>query len=131
MWLFDAARGLGIALAVIALYLVSCIRVLNEYERGVISRLGRAMPKPREPGPILVFQPVDHVMRVDLRTIIIFPLPIELLAPFLKTGQDNACPATLTNESNEQPAQFGLTNGPVATLKAGRETPETVLTPSV
>ena len=39
--------GLGIALARVALYLLSCIRILNEYQRGVIFRLGRAMPNPR------------------------------------------------------------------------------------
>ena len=58
-----------IALALVALYLLTCIRVLNEYERGVIFRLGRAMPKPKGPGLIMVFGPVDRMMRVDLRTI--------------------------------------------------------------
>ena len=51
------------------MYLLTCIRVLNEYERGVIFRLGRAMPKPKGPGLIMVFGPVDRMMRVDLRTI--------------------------------------------------------------
>ena len=36
MWMIDTAIGLGIALALVALYLLSCIRVLNEYQRGVI-----------------------------------------------------------------------------------------------
>jgi regulator of protease activity HflC (stomatin/prohibitin superfamily) len=57
------------AVAVGGMYLLTCIRVLNEYERGVIFRLGRAMPKPRGPGLIMVFWPVDRMMRVDLRTI--------------------------------------------------------------
>ncbi len=69
MWMIETAIALGIALALIALYLFSCIRVLNEYERGVIFRLGRAMPKPKGPGLIMVFRPVDSMMRVDLRTI--------------------------------------------------------------
>ena len=64
-----AAIGVGIALALLALYLLSCIRVLNEYERGVIFRLGRAMPMPKGPGLIMVFGPVDSMVRVDLRTI--------------------------------------------------------------
>jgi regulator of protease activity HflC (stomatin/prohibitin superfamily) len=55
--------------ASIALYLLSCIRVLNEYERGVLFRLGRVQPKPKGPGLILVFAPIDRMMRVDLRTI--------------------------------------------------------------
>ena len=69
MWMIYTAIGLGIALGLVGLYLLSCIRVLNEYERAVIFRLGRAMPTPRGPGLIMVFGPVDRMMRVDLRTI--------------------------------------------------------------
>jgi regulator of protease activity HflC (stomatin/prohibitin superfamily) len=69
MWMIYTAIGLGIALALVTLYLLTCIRVLNEYERGVIFRLGRAMPKPKGPGLIIIFWPVDRMMRVDLRTI--------------------------------------------------------------
>ena len=61
--------GLGITLAVVALYLLTCIRVLTEYERGVIFRLGRAMPQPKGPGLIMVFWPVDPMVRIDLRTV--------------------------------------------------------------
>ena len=69
MWMIDSAMGLGCALALVAVYLLTCVRVLNEYERGVVFRLGRAMPKPKGPGLIMVFWPVDRMMRVDLRTI--------------------------------------------------------------
>ena len=69
MWMIYTAIGLGIALGIIAFYLLTCIRVLNEYERGVIFRLGRAMSKPKGPGLIMVFWPVDNMVRVDLRTI--------------------------------------------------------------
>ena len=61
--------ALGSALALVALYLLSCVRILNEYERAVVFRLGRAMSQPRGPGLILVFWPVDRMARVDLRTI--------------------------------------------------------------
>jgi regulator of protease activity HflC (stomatin/prohibitin superfamily) len=64
-----AAFALTIALAPAGIFMLTCIRVLNEYERGVVFRLGRAMPKPKGPGLILVFWPVDRMMRVDLRTI--------------------------------------------------------------
>src|SRR5690349_8731997 len=64
-----AALALAIVLALVGMYVLTCIRVLNEYERGVVFRLGRAMPKPKGPGLILVFWPVDRMMRVDLRTI--------------------------------------------------------------
>src|SRR5579871_3997962 len=69
MWMIYSVTGLVIALAMVALYLLSCIRILNEYQRGVIFRLGRVMPAPKGPGLIMVFWPVDRMMRVDLRTI--------------------------------------------------------------
>jgi len=69
MWMMYGAYGLGMALAVVALYLFTCIRVLTEYERGVIFRLGRVMPKPKGPGLIMVFGPVDRMTRIDLRTV--------------------------------------------------------------
>ena len=69
MWIQYTAIGLGATLALVVLYLASCIRILNEYQRGVIFRLGRAMPAPKGPGLIMVFSPVDSMVRVDLRTI--------------------------------------------------------------
>lgn len=56
-----------IALLIIVLYLLSSIKILAEYERGVIFRLGRVLPTPKGPGIILVFRPVDRMARVSLR----------------------------------------------------------------
>jgi regulator of protease activity HflC (stomatin/prohibitin superfamily) len=56
-------------LTLVILYLLSCIRVLREYERGVIFRLGRALPQPRGPGLILVFWPVESLVRVTLQVV--------------------------------------------------------------
>ncbi len=58
----------GIFLAVVVLYLLSCIRILFEYQRGVVFRLGRALPAPKGPGLILIFWPIDRLFRVSLRT---------------------------------------------------------------
>jgi regulator of protease activity HflC (stomatin/prohibitin superfamily) len=55
------------AVAIILLYLASSIRILAEYERGVIFRLGRVLPRPKGPGLIFVFKPVDRMDRVSLR----------------------------------------------------------------
>jgi regulator of protease activity HflC (stomatin/prohibitin superfamily) len=52
---------------VVAIYLISSIKILREYERGVIFRLGRLLPQPKGPGLILVFAPVDRIVRVSLR----------------------------------------------------------------
>src|SRR5579863_8521559 len=52
---------------VVLLYLMSSIKILAEYERGVIFRLGRLLPEAKGPGVILVFAPVDRMVRVSLR----------------------------------------------------------------
>ena len=60
-----------IAALVVVLYLISAIKILAEYERGVIFRLGKLLPKPKGPGVILVFFPIDRIVRVSLRTIVL------------------------------------------------------------
>jgi regulator of protease activity HflC (stomatin/prohibitin superfamily) len=56
-----------LVIAVVLLYLMSSIKILAEYERGVIFRLGRLLPEAKGPGVILVFAPVDRMVRVSLR----------------------------------------------------------------
>src|SRR5277367_473183 len=56
-----------IVIAVIVLYILNSIKILREYERGVIFRLGRALPTPKGPGVILVFSPFDQMVRISLR----------------------------------------------------------------
>ena len=56
-----------IVIAIIVLYLFASIKILAEYERGVIFRLGRVLSKPKGPGIILVFQPIDRMVRISLR----------------------------------------------------------------
>src|SRR5437879_8559400 len=56
-----------IVILIIVIYLVSSIKILAEYERGVIFRLGRVLPSPKGPGLILVFAPIDRIVRVSLR----------------------------------------------------------------
>jgi len=58
-----------VVVGIIALYILGSIKILREYERGVIFRLGRVLPKPKGPGLILVFAPIDHMVRISLRLI--------------------------------------------------------------
>jgi regulator of protease activity HflC (stomatin/prohibitin superfamily) len=51
----------------VALYLFSSIKILSEYERGVVFRLGRVLAQPRGPGLALVFAPIDRLVRMSLR----------------------------------------------------------------
>jgi len=56
-----------IFLIILAFYLISSVKILAEYERGVIFRLGRVLREPKGPGIILVFVPLDRMVRVSLR----------------------------------------------------------------
>ncbi len=55
---------------VIVFYAFSSIQILSEYERGVIFRLGKLLPKPKGPGVVLVFRPIDRIVRMSLRTVV-------------------------------------------------------------
>jgi regulator of protease activity HflC (stomatin/prohibitin superfamily) len=66
-------------LVILAFYLLSSIKILAEYERGVIFRLGKLLPKPKGPGVILVFAPIDRMVRVSLRTIVMDVPPQDVI----------------------------------------------------
>jgi regulator of protease activity HflC (stomatin/prohibitin superfamily) len=57
-----------IPIVVIIVYVLSSIKILAEYERGVIFRLGRVLGAPKGPGVIFVFSPIDRMVRLSLRT---------------------------------------------------------------
>src|SRR6266699_606144 len=57
----------AIILVIVVLYLLSSIKILAEYERAVIFRLGRLLPNAKGPGIILVFAPIDRMVRISLR----------------------------------------------------------------
>jgi len=59
-----------IAVVVILFYLLGSIKILNEYERAVVFRLGKLLDQPKGPGIVLVFAPIDRMARVSLRTIV-------------------------------------------------------------
>jgi regulator of protease activity HflC (stomatin/prohibitin superfamily) len=56
-----------IAVVILVFYLISSVKILAEYERGVIFRLGRVLSEPKGPGIILVFAPLDRMVRISLR----------------------------------------------------------------
>ena len=63
----------------IGAYLVNSIKILPEYERGVIFRLGKLFPRPKGPGVILVFAPIDRMVRVGLRTVVMDVPPQDVI----------------------------------------------------
>jgi len=64
----------------LALYLISSIQILNEYERGVIFRLGKLLPQPKGPGVIFVFRPIDRIVRMSLRTVVLDVPPQDIIS---------------------------------------------------
>ena len=68
-----------IIIALIVLYLLNAIKILREYERGVIFRLGRVLSKPKGPGLIFVFPPIDRMVRVSLRIVVMDIPPQDII----------------------------------------------------
>src|SRR6266704_4180901 len=63
----DLSPAALIFVVIVAIWLLNSIKILREYERGVIFRLGRSLPEPKGPGLIFVFAPFDRMVRVSLR----------------------------------------------------------------
>jgi regulator of protease activity HflC (stomatin/prohibitin superfamily) len=68
-----------IVVFVLIVYIVGSIKILAEYERGVIFRLGKLLPQPKGPGVILVFAPVDRLVKVSLRTLVLDVPPQDVI----------------------------------------------------
>jgi regulator of protease activity HflC (stomatin/prohibitin superfamily) len=66
-------------LVIVLIVLFAAVKILREYERGVIFRLGRLLPNPRGPGIIFLIPLVDRMVRVDLRTITLNVPPQEVI----------------------------------------------------
>src|SRR4029077_9127447 len=56
-----------VPIVILVLYVLNCIKILREYERGVIFSLGRLQQDAKGPGLIFVFAPVQKMVRIDLR----------------------------------------------------------------
>jgi len=76
--LFDLSPVL-IVFFIVVVYVLMSINILAEYERGVIFRLGKLLPQPKGPGVILVFPPIDRIVRVSLRTVVMDVPPQDVI----------------------------------------------------
>jgi len=70
---------LVIIVFLLVLYVIAAVKVLREYERGIVFRLGRLVSEPRGPGLIFLIPIVDRMVRVDLRTITLNIPPQEVI----------------------------------------------------
>src|ERR1700752_62525 len=76
--LFDISPVL-IVLFILVVYVLMSINILAEYERGGSFRLGKLLAQPKGPGVVLVFAPIDRMMRVSLRTIVMDVPPQDVI----------------------------------------------------
>ena len=74
----------------VVFWLLLSVKVLNEYERGVIFRLGKVLPKPKGPGLIIVAWPIDRMVRVSLRTVVLDVPPQDVITKDNVTVKVNA-----------------------------------------
>jgi regulator of protease activity HflC (stomatin/prohibitin superfamily) len=65
----SGGMGLAVAALVLILVFVKWVKILREYERGVVFRLGRVLERPKGPGVVLVLWPIDRMVRISLRTV--------------------------------------------------------------
>jgi regulator of protease activity HflC (stomatin/prohibitin superfamily) len=70
---------LVVVLFLLALFFFSAIRIIREYERAVVFRLGRLLPEPKGPGLFFRIPVVDKLVKVDLRTITLNIPPQEVI----------------------------------------------------
>jgi regulator of protease activity HflC (stomatin/prohibitin superfamily) len=64
---------------ILVVYVLMSINILNEYERGVVFRLGKLLPQPKGPGVVLIFAPLDRMVRVSLRTVVMDVPPQDVI----------------------------------------------------
>ena len=69
----------GFIIVFLVYYLSNTLRIVREYERGVIFRLGRVLPEPKGPGLIVVFWPIDKMVKIDLRVVTLDVPPQEVI----------------------------------------------------
>ena len=82
--------GLIIVAVILGFYFLSSIKILAEYERGVIFRLGRLIEHDKGPGLIFVFAPIDRMVRISLRQIALEVPPQDVITRDNVTVKVNA-----------------------------------------
>jgi regulator of protease activity HflC (stomatin/prohibitin superfamily) len=80
----------GVVIGLFLFWLLLSVKILNEYERGVIFRLGKLLPAPKGPGITLVAWPIDRMVRMSLRTIVLDVPPQDVITRDNVTVKVNA-----------------------------------------
>jgi regulator of protease activity HflC (stomatin/prohibitin superfamily) len=114
-----------IFLAIVALYVINCIKILREYERGVIFTLGRVSTQPYGPGIIFVFQPLQQMVRVSLRQDVLEVPPQDVITRDNVTIKVNAVVTLYVVNPND--AAIKVVNYVYQTSQLAQTTLRTVL----
>jgi len=83
-------EGYFVPLGLLVFWVLLSVKVLNEYERGVIFRLGKLLPQPKGPGLVIVAWPIDRMVRVSLRTVVLDVPPQDVITRDNVTVKVNA-----------------------------------------
>ena len=87
--MIETLTGIVIAAAVVLLTAMASVRIVKEYERGVIFRLGRIIGA-KGPGLFFIIPVIDHMVRVSLRTVTMDILPQDVITKDNVTIRVNA-----------------------------------------
>ena len=88
--MINPSMPIFIIVGIVVIYILNSIKILREYERGVIFRLGRVLPQPKGPGLILVFAPIDRIVKISLRLITMDVPPQDVITKDNVTVKVNA-----------------------------------------
>ena len=121
----DLSLPVVVVIAIVVLYLLNSIKILREYERGVIFRLGRALPEPKGPGIILVFRPFDQIVRISLRQDVLEVPPQDVITRDNVTIKVNAVVTLYVVNPND--AAIRVANYVYQTSQLAQTTLRTVL----
>jgi regulator of protease activity HflC (stomatin/prohibitin superfamily) len=83
-------EGYFVPLGLVVFWVLLSVKVLNEYERGVVFRLGKLLPQPKGPGLVIVAWPIDRMVRVSLRTVVLDVPPQDVITRDNVTVKVNA-----------------------------------------
>ncbi len=79
-----------VVVGLVVFWLLLSIKILNEYERAVVFRLGKLLPHPKGPGLVIVAWPIDRMVRVSLRTVVLDVPPQDVITRDNVTVKVNA-----------------------------------------
>ncbi|MGP8271580.1 MAG: slipin family protein [Terracidiphilus sp.] len=115
----------GIIGAILVLYVLNCIKILREYERGVIFTLGRVSTQPYGPGFIFVFRPIQQMVRISLRQDVLEVPPQDVITRDNVTIKVNAVVTLYVVNPND--AAIKVANYVYQTSQLAQTTLRTVL----